>query len=348
MARIAATEQGTAVARRPVLTRIAAAAHSGGGSTGAGIAEATVPELPDLEAYRVALAPRIVGKALRDVRLGSPFVLRTVSDLALLRGRTIVATRRVGKRLALELDDGTFLLLHLMLAGRLQWQKPGAALGGKGRLLAIDVEGGSLVLTEAGKERRASLHVVQGEDALRALDAGGVEVLALGGPGSEDGAAIFAERLRAAPGRTLKRALGEPTRFAGIGGAYADEICWEAQISPFARTQALDDATCQTLFDATVRTLTTWSERLCAEAAAAWPAKVTAFRPEMAVHGRHRLPCPRCGAAIQRVVARGRETNYCPPCQTGGRVLADRMLSQLLRDDWKGDPLRPAGIDDDA
>ncbi|MCB9740928.1 MAG: formamidopyrimidine-DNA glycosylase [Deltaproteobacteria bacterium] len=304
-----------------------------------------MPELPEIDAYLCALRPRLLGRRLVALRLGSPFVLRSVRDLADLPGRTFVGVRRLGKRVVLELSGGTFLVVHLMLAGRLQWQKPGAAVAGKGRLLAIDLDDGSLVLTEAGKERRASLHVVDGEPALAELDAGGLELLELQG---EAGAAAFAERLRAAPGRTLKRALSEPWRVAGVGGAFADEICWEAEISPFARAQTLDDARLAALLAVCQRVLRTWRDRLCAEAEQRWPAKVTAFRPEMAVHGKHREPCPRCGAAIQRVVARGRETNYCPPCQTGGRVLADRMLSQLLKDDWRGDPLRPPSPESEA
>jgi formamidopyrimidine-DNA glycosylase len=298
-----------------------------------------MPELPDIEAYRVALAPRVVGQTLRALRLGSPFVLRTVCDLGALAGRRVEATRRLGKRVVLALEGEVFVVLHLRLAGRLQWAKPGAALGARGRLLALDFDAGTLLLTEAGKERRASLHVAVGETELAALDAGGYELL--DGAAVDEAAALdaFAAALRAPPGRTLKRALSEPTRLGGIGGAYADEICWQAELSPFARAMTLDDDAVARLFRAAVDTLSAWRDRLCAEAERAWPAKVTAFRPEMAVHGRHRAACPRCGAAIQRVVARGRETNYCPPCQTGGRVLADRMLSQLLRDDWKGDSL---------
>ncbi len=297
-----------------------------------------MPELPDIEAYLVALRPRLVSKPLLGLRLGSPFLLRSVRDLSDLPGRPITALRRLGKRVVIDLDGDTALVLHLMLAGRLHWQRRGAAVGSQGRLLALDVEAGSLVLHEAGKERRASLHVVDGEAALRALDAGGLEVLDLHG---EAGKVAFRERLRAPPGRTLKRALTEAWRFAGIGGAYGDEIAWQAQLSPFSRCQDLDDARADALLAATQQTMDAWRDRLCAEAMQAFPSKVTAFRPEMAVHGKHRMPCPRCGAAIQRVVAGGRETNYCPPCQTGGRVLADRMLSQLLRDDWRGDPLRP-------
>ncbi len=301
-----------------------------------------MPELPEIEAYLTALRARVQGVELQALRLGSPFVLRSVRTLDDLPGRRVSALRRLGKRVVFALDGEVFLVVHLMLAGRLQWQKRGAAVGGKGRLLALDFADGSLVLTEAGKERRASLHVVQGEVALAALDAGGLELL---DPVSPE---AFRERLRATPGRTLKRALSEAWRFAGIGGAFADEICWEAEISPFARAQSLDDARADALLATTQAVLTRWRDRLCAEAERAWPTKVSAFRPEMAVHGKHREPCPRCGAAIQRVVARGRETNYCPPCQTGGRVLADRMLSQLLRDDWKGDPLRAPSPEPDA
>ncbi len=297
-----------------------------------------MPELPDIEAYLVALRPRLVGEPLLGMRLGSPFLLRTVRDLSDLPGRRIVGLRRLGKRVVIGLDGDTSLVLHLMLAGRLHWQRRGAAVGSQGRLLALDVDAGSLVLHEAGKERRASLHVVDGEAELRALDAGGLEVLELRGDAGRD---AFRARLRAPPGRTLKRALSEAWRFAGIGGAHGDEIAWQAGLSPFLRCQDLDDDRADALLAAAQQTLSAWRDRLCEEARVAFPAKVTAFRPEMAVHGRHRLPCPRCGAAIQRVVAGGRETNYCPPCQTGGRVLADRMLSQLLRDDWRGDPLRP-------
>ena len=286
-----------------------------------------MPELPDVTVYLEALRARVVGQRLVRLRLGSPFLLRTVDPPASeLEGRVVSGVRRVGKRVVLELEEERFLSLHLMIAGRLHWQKPGAKLPGRRGLLALDFEPGTLVLTEAGTQRRAALHLLRGEDALAALDRGGVEPL-------ECDLAAF----RAALSReehTLKRALCDPRLVSGIGNAYSDEILHRARLSPFLRTSSLDDAAWAKLLDATRGVLTEWTERLREQAAGAFPEGVTAFRPGMAVHGRFRQPCPDCGAPVQRIVYASRETNYCAECQTGGRLLADRALSRLLKEDW--------------
>jgi len=286
-----------------------------------------VPELPDIEVYIEALARRTRGAVLERVRLGGPSLLRSVDPpLSDAHGKRVEGFRRLGKRIVFALEDDLFLVLHLMIAGRLHWKKRGAALARRNGLAAFDFETGSLVLTEAGTRRRASLHVVRGEDALAAHDPGGLEVLA-------SDPAAFRERILA-ENRTLKRALTDPRILSGIGNAYSDEILHAARLSPVKRTQQLDADEIAALHRATVGTLTVWTDRLRAETGEAFPEKVTAFRPEMAVHGRHRKPCPACGAPVQRIVYASNETNYCAPCQTGGRLLADRALSRLLKQDW--------------
>ncbi len=278
-----------------------------------------MPELPDIAAYITALEER--------VRLGSAFVLRTVEPpLREAEGKTVRQIRRVGKRIALGLESDVWLVLHLMIAGRLHWRAAGARLARPNALLAFDFADGSLVLTEAGSKRRASLYVVRGEEGLRALDPGGVEVF-----GSDlDGfrAALSEEN------HTLKRALTDPRMISGVGNAYSDEILHAAQLSPLARTQKLTEAEWERLFAAARMTLMVWVARLSAEAAERFPEKVTAFRPEMAVHGKFGQPCPRCGEKVQKIRYADNETNYCARCQTGGKLLADRGLSRLLGKDW--------------
>ena len=286
-----------------------------------------MPELPDINAYIKALEPRIVGQPLQHVRLASPFLLRTAKpplpDAENCRVREL---RRIGKRIALGLEGDLWLVLHLMIAGRLHWRPPGAKLAGRQSLAAFDFPNGSLVLTEAGTKHRASLHLVSGEEGLQALDPGGIEVL-----GSTP--ASFREALTA-ENRTLKRALTDPRILSGIGNAYSDEILHAAQLSPIALTQKLKPEEWERLFTATLQTLQLWIERLGVEAATNFPEKVTAFREGMAVHGRYGKACPRCGAKIQRIRYADNETNYCARCQTGGKVLADRSLSRLLGADW--------------
>jgi formamidopyrimidine-DNA glycosylase len=286
-----------------------------------------MPELPDIAAYISALEPRIVGQPLLRVRLANPFLLRTAEPpIASAEGRTVRELRRVGKRIAIGLDNDLWLVLHLMIAGRLHWRPAGATLAGRNALAAFDFPGGSLVLTEAGSKRRASLHVVRGEEALQALDPGGIDVL------SSDldsfRSALIAEN------RTLKRALTDPRFLSGIGNAYSDEILHAARLSPLALTRSLDDDEWKRLYAATRETLQLWIGRLRDEAQSGFPEKVTAFRKDMAVHGRYGQPCPRCGAPIQRIRYADNETNYCAACQTGGKVLADRSLSRLLGSDW--------------
>jgi formamidopyrimidine-DNA glycosylase len=297
-----------------------------------------MPELPDIEAYLEALRPRVLGATLQGVRLTSPFVLRTVSPpLAALAGSETLVLSRLGKRLVFELSPppaasaGTpgpwFLVLHLMVAGRLHWKAAGAAVPGGGHgLAALAFSTGTLVLTEAGSKRRASLHLVAGRAALAELDPGGIEPL------EADGAEFEAALVRES--HTLKRALTDPTLFSGIGNAYSDEILHRAHLSPLQLTRALSVEERGRLHEATVAVLGEWVERLRGEAREAFPEKVTAFRPGMAVHGRYGEACPTCGAKIQRIVYAENECDYCPSCQTGGRILADRALSRLLKDDW--------------
>jgi formamidopyrimidine-DNA glycosylase len=286
-----------------------------------------VPELPDIAAYISALEPRIVGQPLLRSRLASPFLLRTAEPpIASAEGRPVRELRRVGKRIAIGLNDDLWLVLHLMIAGRLHWRPAGAKLAGRNALAAFDFAAGSLVLTEAGSKRRASLHVVRGEADLLAMDPGGIDVF------SNDIDA-FRSALRA-ENRTLKRALTDPRILSGIGNAYSDEILHAAKLSPVLTTHKLDPREWERLFTATRDTLQLWIDRLRTEANAVFPEKVTAFRDDMAVHGRYGKPCLVCGAAIQRIRYADNETNYCAACQTGGKVLADRSLSRLLKSDW--------------
>jgi formamidopyrimidine-DNA glycosylase len=286
-----------------------------------------VPELPDILLYLQALAPRIVGHRVEKVRLASPFLLRSIDPpLSFIEGKTIVGLHRLGKRLVFELDDELFLVLHLMIAGRLRWKEAGARIPGKVGLLAIDFAHATLVLTEAGTKRQASLHVVSGREALRQHDPGGIDVL-------EVDLSVFSHAIRQ-DNHTLKRALTDPHVFSGIGNAYSDEILHAAGLSPFKQTASLSDDELRRLYDATRTTLTRWIARLREEAGDKFPEKVTAFRDGMAVHGRYGQPCPDCGGPVQRIVYAANEANYCPHCQTGGRLLADRALSRLLREDW--------------
>jgi len=286
-----------------------------------------MPELPDVEAYLAALRPRILGARLERVRLARPFVLRSVDPpLAEASGRTVTGLRRLGKRIVIALEGELFLVVHLMIAGRLHWRSAGAKTPGKIGLGAFDFSTGTVVLTEAGTKRRASLHLVRGEAALSEHDPGGLEVL-------ETDLAAFRQALQA-ESHTLKRVLTDPSVFSGIGNAYSDEILHAARLSPVRLTRQLDDAEIARLFEATRRTLTEWAERLSRDAAERFPEHVTAFREGMAVHGRYGQPCPVCGAPVQRIVHAENEVNYCARCQTGGRLLADRALSRLLRSDW--------------
>ncbi len=286
-----------------------------------------MPELPDIAAYIAALEPRILGRPLQRLRIANPFLLRSVAPRpSAFEGRKVERLRRLGKRIAIGFEGDDWAVLHLMIAGRLHWAAPGAALPAKRGLAAFDFAEGSLTLTEAGTKRRASLHLVAGEAALTDHDLGGLEVL-------EADLAAFAARLQSA-NHTLKRALTDPRLFSGIGNAYSDEILLAAGLSPVAMSQKLGPAEVERLFAATQATLEGWTQRLCDEAAAAFPEKVTAFRAGMAAHGRYNKPCPVCGTAIQRIRHATNETNYCPRCQTGGKVLADRSLSRLLKKDW--------------
>ena len=286
-----------------------------------------MPELPDILLYLRALEPRIIGQRVTAVRLASPFLLRSVDPpLSAIEGRRVVALRRLGKRVVVEADGELFLVFHLMIAGRFRWKPPGAAIPGKVGLLALDFENGTLILTEAGSKRQASLYLVQGEAMLAQHDPGGLEVM-------DADLATFAETLQRG-NHTVKRALTDPHLFSGIGNAYSDEILHSARLSPFKQTGGMSEEEIRRLYEATRLTLSQWTERLQREAGDEFPEKVTAFRDGMAVHGRYRQPCPDCGAPVQRVVYAANEANYCANCQTGGRLLADRSLSRLLRDDW--------------
>jgi formamidopyrimidine-DNA glycosylase len=286
-----------------------------------------MPELPDIVAYIHALESRIVAQPIQQIRLASPFLLRTAEPpITELHGRTVRELRRIGKRIAIRVEGDLWLVLHLMIAGRLHWRQRGAKLAGRRSLAAFDFPNGSLVLTEAGTKHRASLYVLRGEEKLQSVDPGGIDIFT-----SDLGS--FRDAL-SVENRTLKRALTDPRIVSGIGNAYSDEILHAAGLSPIALTKKLKPDEWERLFTATRDTLKLWIDRLRGEAETGFPEKVTAFREEMAVHGRYGKPCPRCGEQIQRIRYADNETNYCSCCQTGGKLLADRSLSRLLRSDW--------------
>jgi formamidopyrimidine-DNA glycosylase len=291
-----------------------------------------MPELPDITAYLSALEPRIVGQPLTHIRIASPFLLRTVQPhIEEIEGHTVTSLHRIGKRIVFEFDNGLWLVLHLMIAGRLHWRSAEAKLGGRNNLAAFDFPHGSLVLTEAGSKRRASLHLFPNKAAAKEIDPGGLDLF------KDDVFAATFDDFRAAltaENRTLKRALTDPRILSGIGNAYSDEILHAAHLSPIQLTHKLTDDQWQRLYTATRETLLLWIDRLNAEAAQAFPEKVTAFRKDMAAHGRFGQPCPTCGQPIQRIRYADNETNYCAQCQTNGKVLADRSLSRLLGADW--------------
>lgn len=313
-----------------------------------------MPELPDLTIYLEALEKRVLGKTLQRVQIGSPFLLRTATPpIASVEGKRAVELRRLGKRIAIGFEDELWLVLHLMIAGRLHWKddsvakppgKPQFKLA-KNQLAIFYFASGQLSLTEAGTQRRASLHLVKGEDALLELDRGGLELFSNQKPGRKGRQTFTIEarnfvdlgtftRVLQSENHTLKRALTDPRLFSGIGNAYSDEILWHAQLSPVKLTAKMSDEEINRLYHATRDTLILWVERLREDAGDGFPEKVTAFRKDMAVHGKYREPCPRCGAKVQRIRYATNETNYCPVCQTGGKLLADRALSRLLREDW--------------
>ena len=286
-----------------------------------------MPELPDIVVYIEALEKRIVGQKIENIRIASPFLLRTaVPPLRAAEGKTVIQIRRMGKRICIGLEDDLWLVLHLMIAGRLHWKERGTKLARPRGLAAFDFPHGTLLWTEAGSQKRASLHVVAGEEDLRALDPGGLEVL--DADLDQFVAALTCEN------HTLKRALTDPHLFSGIGNAYSDEILWQAQLSPMQLTHKLKPDETERLYEAVRNTLTKWVAELRKETGDSFPEKVTAFRQDMAVHGKYKQPCPRCGKPIQRIRYAGNEANYCPHCQTGGKLLADRALSRLLRNDW--------------
>jgi formamidopyrimidine-DNA glycosylase len=286
-----------------------------------------MPELPDVTVYLEALAARVSGRKLLGVRLASPFVLRTFDPpLSAAAGKKVLALRRVGKRLVLELEGDLFLVIHLMIAGRLRWLDAGAKIPGKVGLAAFDFDSGTVVLTEVASKKRASIHLLRGEQAVREMDRGGIEPL-------EASLAVFREALLR-ENHTLKRSLTDPRLFSGIGNAYSDEILHRGKLSPVQVTHKLDEEEISRLYQATQTVLVEWTDRLRAETRGGFPEKVTAFREGMAVHGRYRMPCPVCGTAVQRIAYAENETNYCPRCQTGGRILSDRSLSRLLKEDW--------------
>ena len=286
-----------------------------------------MPELPDVSLYLDALRERVQGQPLERLRIGNPFVVRTIEPSpAVLEGRTVRGLRRLGKRIVFAFDGDLYLVLHLMIAGRLRWRARGAPIPGKVGLAAFDFPTGTAVLTEAGSKRQASIHVLRGEDGLAAMDPGGLEVL-------DADLGAFRARLNR-ENHTLKRALTDPHIFSGIGNAYSDEILHAAKLSPLKLTRTLTEDELARLYHATRETLIDWIARLRDEAAGAFPEKVTAFRPGMAVHGRYGQPCPTCGAPVQRIVYARNESNYCSRCQTGGRLLSDRALSRLLKEDW--------------
>ena len=286
-----------------------------------------MPELPDVAVYVERLRAFLVGRPLRAIRIASPFVLRTVDPQpGELVGRGVIGASRIGKRIVISFDGDLHAVIHLMIAGRLKWRPPKAKLPGRLALAAFDFDHGTLLFTEASKKKRASLHVVRGSDSLRDFDRGGLDVFAA--TDAELAAALREEN------HTIKRALTDPTVLDGIGNAYSDEILWRAQMSPFVQTRQLDDAAMAKLHDATKASLTEWTDRLRAQVGDGFPEEVTAFRPEMAVHGKYRQPCPRCGSPVQHIVYADNEANYCATCQTGGRLLADRALSRLLKANW--------------
>ncbi len=286
-----------------------------------------MPELPDVEVYLLHLRRRIVGQELSQVRVASPFLVRSFDPpLREVHGRRVESVRRVGKRIVFDFDGDLHLVLHLMIAGRLRWRPPGTKVAAKVGLAAFDFAAGTLLLTEASTKKRASLHLVRGEEAVGALDPGGIEPL-------EADAAAFAAALRR-ENHTVKRALTDPHLLSGIGNAYSDEILWRAQMSPVRLTQKMSDEELARLHEATQATLREWTELLARDTGDEFPEKVTAFRDEMAVHGRYKKPCPRCGAPVQRIAYADNEANYCARCQTGGKLLADRGLSRLMRGDW--------------
>jgi formamidopyrimidine-DNA glycosylase len=286
-----------------------------------------MPELPDILLYLHALRPRIVGRRVEAVRLASPFLLRSIDPpLSAVEGQTIVDLHRLGKRIVMEADGELFLVFHLMIAGRFRWKEKGTKIPGKVGLFAMDFEHGTLILTEAGTKRQASLHLVRGRDALAQHNPGGLEV-------READLSSFSRALTS-ENHTVKRALTDPHIFSGIGNAYSDEILHAARMSPFKQTRTLSPDEIRQLYDATRITLNRWIDALREETGDAFPERVTAFREEMAVHGRYGKPCPDCGTPVQRVVYAANEANYCATCQTGGRLLADRSLSRLMKDDW--------------
>jgi formamidopyrimidine-DNA glycosylase len=292
-----------------------------------------MPELPDILAYLEALDSRIVGRRLENIQLISPFLLRSVDPpIDAVNGKRVSGLRRIGKRIVIELEDDLFVVLHLMIAGRLRWSGKDGKGPGRIGLAVFEFTNGKLTLTEAGTKRRASLYLVRGEESLHQFDAGGIDVL-------QADLRSFSQRLKS-ENHTLKRSLTDPRLFSGIGNAYSDEILHRAQLSPIAMTAQISEEQIERLYQATQAVLTEWSERLRGEAAEGFPEKVTAFRDGMAVHGRYGKPCPVCGAPVQRIVYAENETNYCARCQTGGRILADRALSRLLKQSW------PRNIDD--
>ena len=286
-----------------------------------------MPELPDITVYIEALASRVVGQPLQRIRIAKPFLLRSVDPpLSTAEGKRVTGLRRMGKRIVLELEDDLFLVIHLMIAGRLRWLPAGGKVPGKIGLAAFDFPNGTLIFTEAGSKRRASLWLVRGEQSLEQFERGGLEVL-------DRDLAAFTKRL-IQENHTLKRSLTDPRLFSGIGNAYSDEILHRAKLSPIKHTRRLSEEEIQRLFDATRTVLVEWTERLRRESKGDFPAKVTAFREEMAVHGKFGKPCPVCGTPVQRIRYADNETNYCPRCQTDGKLLADRALSRLLKQDW--------------
>jgi len=286
-----------------------------------------MPELPDVTIYIEALAERVLHQPIQKIRIGSPFVLRSFDPpISAAESKKVLAVRRLGKRIVFELEDELFLIIHLMIAGRFHWKPKGAKIARKYGQAAFDFPNGTLLLTEAGTKKRASIHLIRGETALRDHDPGGLEVL-------DASLAEFRERL-ARENHTLKRSLTDPHLFSGIGNAYSDEILHRAKLSPIRLTQQMTDAEIERLYHAVRESLTEWVEQLRKERGAGFPEKVTAFRTDMAVHGKYRKPCPVCGSPVQRIVHAENETNYCAKCQTGGKLLADRSLSRLLKDDW--------------